>query len=297
MVGAVKVILNPQGGRWTGQVKIDIVEQALAAAGLDYDLEPTARPEDGLELARRAAQAGWPIIVAAGGDGTINQVVNGMAQAAGAGQVGTLGIIPVGTANDLAAGLGLPPDPQAACQRIAAGRTRLIDLGQVNGRYFTNNSAVGLEAVVTVTHDQMRWLQGKNRYLLAALKVIMQAHSWHMKITWDDGQYDGPAMLVSVGNSSRTGGSFYMTPHAQLDDGRLDFIYSMQLGRLQLLNLLPKTFSGRHIEHPAINYRRTTRLSITTSPATPIQADGEVFDFQATHIHYCVFPQKLGVIV
>ncbi len=297
MTGRVKVILNLQGGRWTGQAKVDIVEQALQAAHIDYDLQPTAQPEHGLELARQAAHEGWPVIVAAGGDGTINQVVNGLAQAAGAGEVGILGIIPVGTANDLADGLGLPHDLKAACERIAAGQTRLIDLGQVNDRYFANNSAVGLEAAVTVTHDEMRWFQGKNRYLLAALKVIMRAQCWQMKIKWNNGEYDGPAILVSVGNNFRTGGSFYMTPHARLDDGLLDFIYGIRLNRLQLLNLLPRTFTGQHIYHPAINYRQTTTLSITTSPPTPIQADGEIIDLHATRIEYRVLPQKLRVIV
>lgn len=297
MADKVKVIFNPHGGRWTGQAKIELVEQALHAAKIDYELESTVEPEQGVELAQRAAEDGWPIIVAAGGDGTINQVINGLVQAAGDSEAGTLGIIPVGTANDLAEGLELPTDLKAACERILAGRTRLIDLGQVNGRYFANNSAVGLEAVVTVAHDEMRWFQGKNRYLLAALKVIMQARSWQMKIKWDSGEYDGPAILVSVGNNARTGGYFYMTPNAVVDDGFIDFIYSMQLGRLELFQLLPRTFSGQHIHHPAINYRKTTRLSITTSPPTPIQTDGEIIDHHATQIDYCVIPQKLRVIV
>jgi len=297
VTGTVKVILNLQGGRWTGQAKINFVEQALQAAKVDYHLEPTARPEEGLELARRAAQEGWPIVAAAGGDGTINQVLNGLLQAGEIAEPPLLGLIPVGTANDLADGLGLPRDLKAACQRLTAGQSRLIDLGQVNNRFFANNSAVGLEAVVTATHDQMRWFQGKNRYLLAALRVILSNQSWHMKITWDNGEYDGPAILVSVGNNSRTGGSFYMTPNALMDDGLIDFIYGASLNRLQLLRLLPKTFTGNHIHHPAITYLQTTALSIITYPPTPIQTDGEIIDTQATHIKYRVLPQKLRVIV
>lgn len=297
MAGTVKVILNPHGGRWTGQAKIDIVEQALQAAKVDYDLKPTSRPEEGVELAQRAAQEGWPIVAAAGGDGTINQVLNGLLQVGEIAEPPLLGLIPVGTANDLADGLGLPRDLKAACARLVAGRSRLIDLGQVNDRYFVNNSAVGLEAVVTATHDQMRWFQGKHRYLLAALKVILSMESWHMKIAWDNGEYDGPALLVSVGNNSRTGGSFYMTPNALMDDGLIDFIYGAGLNRLQLLHLLPKTFSGNHIHHPAIAYLQTTTLSIIADPPTPIQADGEIIDSQATHIKYRILPQKLRVIV
>jgi diacylglycerol kinase (ATP) len=297
VAGTIKVILNPQGGRWTGQTKINLVEQALQAANVDYDLVATARPEEGLDLARRAAREGWPIVAAAGGDGTINQVLNGLLQAVENDEPPSLGLIPVGTANDLADGLGLPRDLKAACERLGAGHTRLIDLGQVNNRFFANNSAVGLEAVVTATHDQMRWFQGKNRYLLAALKVILSNQSWHMKIAWDKGEYDGPAVLVSVGNNARTGGSFYMTPDALMDDGFIDFIYGGSLNRLRLLHLLPKTFTGSHIYHPAITYLQTTALSIITRPPTPIQADGEIIDTQATDIKYRVLPKKLRVIV
>ena len=118
-----------------------------------------------------------------------------------------------------------------------------------------------------------------------------------MRITWDNGEYDGPAVLASVGNSNRTGGLFYMTPRAVPDDGLLDFIYGMGMGRWQLLRLFPKTFAGDHIHHPLINYQRTTRLRVVTSPATPVQADGEVFDENATQLDYWIIPKKLRVIV
>lgn len=297
VAGRMKVIVNTFGGRLGGQARLRLVEQAMQSAGLDFELAPTNSPEQGMELARQAAFDGWPVVVAAGGDGTINQVVNGLVQAAGNAEAGVLGILPLGTANDLADGLALPRDLAQACLRLAAGNTRLIDVGQVNNHYFANNSAVGLEAVVTVTHDKMRWLQGNARYIVAALKTILKARPWQMCISWPGGQFDGPVNLVSVGNNCRTGGSFYMTPQAKLDDGLLDFVYAMGLGRWQMLRLLPKTFTGNHIHHPAINYRQTTTLSIEVDPPTPIQADGEIIDAQATTIRYRLIPQKLRVIV
>ena len=293
----VKVILNPSGGRWTGQVKIDRVEQALRAAGIDYHLEPTEAPAHGIELARQASQEGWPIVVAAGGDGLVSEVVNGLVQAAGKDEAGTLGIIPIGTANDLADMLALPRDITVACQRLVAGNTRLIDVGQVNGRYFANNSAVGLEPMVTLAHDRMRWIKGDLRYLLAALKTIAAAQSWSMRLGWDNGEYDGPVTLVSVGNSPRTGGLFYMTPQAVLDDGLLDFVCAQKMSRWQMLKLLPQTFKGDHIHHPLVIHQRTTTLSLSASPPTPIQADGEIIDKNATEINYRIIPNKLRVIV
>lgn len=293
----VKVILNPRGGRLKGQAKIALVEQAMQKVGLDYHLEITNNAADGCRLARQAAQAGWPIIVAAGGDGTINGIVNGLVKAAGEKQPPILGIIPLGTANDLADMLGLPRDVTAACQRITAGNTRLIDVGIVNGHYFVNNSAVGLEPMVSIEHDQMRQIKGNLRYLLAALKSIIKAQTWEMRLTWDKGIYDGPITLISVGNSRRTGGSFFMTPKAVVDDGLLDFVYAFGMSRGQMLKLLPRTLKGSHIHHPLVAYLQTKRLSIVASPATPIQADGEIIEKNAIEINYGIMPQKLPVIV
>lgn len=297
MAEKIKVILNAHGGRLGNRAKVALVEKGMTGAGLDYHLEQTQYPGHGIELARHAASDGCSVIVAVGGDGTINEVVNGLMQAAGDDLPGILGIIPLGTANDLADMLDLPRDVTTICQRIAAGNTRLIDLGMVNGHYFANNSAIGLEPMVTLEHELMRWVKGNLRYILAALKSIVKAKPWSMRIDWDNGTYEGPVTLVSVGNSRRTGGSFYMTPEALLDDGLLDFIYVVGISRWQMVKLLPQTFSGKHIRHPGIIYLRTTSLSITSSPTTPIQADGEVIDNTATEINYKIIPKKLRVIV
>ncbi|MCB9079888.1 MAG: diacylglycerol kinase family lipid kinase [Anaerolineaceae bacterium] len=292
----VKVILNAHGGLLKRQAKIDLMEQALRTVGLDYQLAITEHPEHGLALARQAASEGWPVVVAAGGDGTINEVVNGLMQADPAEPRSLLGIIPLGTGNDLSDALAIPRDVTAACQRLAAGNTRLIDLGLVNDRYFANNSAVGLEPVVTVAQNEMRYA-GSSRYMLAAIKTILTAKPWSMRVKWDHGIYEGPVTLVSIGNNTRTGGSFYMTPKACLDDGLLDVVYAVGMSRWQLLRLLPKTLSGQHINHPLVTYQQTKTLSITATPPTPIHADGEVFDRQAIEINYQIFPKKLRVIV
>jgi diacylglycerol kinase (ATP) len=297
VVNRVKVILNPYSGALPGQAKVARVEHALRQVGLDYHLEITSGPGHAIELARQAALDSWPVIVAAGGDGTINEVVNGLMQAAGEAEVGILGIIPLGTGNDLAEMLGLPGDINAVCQRLLSGQTRLIDVGRVNDRYFVNNSAVGLEPVITMAHEKLRWFRGKLRYILAALQSIMSAKSWLMRVTWAENLYDGPVILVSVGNSCRTGGSFYMTPQAKLDDGLLDFVYAGNLSRWQILQLLPQTFKGTHVCHPQVVYHKTASLSITAFSTTPIQADGEIIAKEATEIIYRLLPGKLRVII
>lgn len=297
MANSVKVILNANCGLLSCEAKVERIRQGMQASRLEYDLVVTDQPAQGFEAAQQAVRDGWPIIVAAGGDGTINEVVNGLFRTEERDPAPILGILPLGTANDLADELALPRDVALACQRLATGNTRLIDVGLVNGRYFVNNSAVGLEPVVTLIQNDMRQIKGNLRYILAALRGIIQAKPWYVRLSWETGMYEGLVTLVSVGNSPRTGGAFYMTPKAKVDDGLLDFVYAGAMSRWQMLKLLPQTFSGKHINHPLVVYQQATVLTITTTPPTPIQTDGEVFERSAVEIHYQILPQKLQVIV
>lgn len=296
-MGTAKIIVNPYAGRWKAKAAVPEIERACREIGLDYHLVMTQGPGHGSELAHEAALAGFSPIVSAGGDGSINEVLNGLMSAAGSGVAGPLGIIPLGSADDFADMLGLEKGVEAACRVIQAGHTRTVDVGLVNGRYFDNNSAVGLEPVVTITQAAMKRVKGTPRYVLAALKAILGHRPWRMRLVWDDGAYEGPVTLVSVGNGRRTGGAFWMTPRAELDDGYLDFVFAGKLGRLRLLRLLPTTFDGSHIKRPEVTYVRATRLTIACDPPTPIQADGEVFELAATRVEYTILPGRLRVIV
>jgi len=304
-MNTAKIIVNPYAGRWKARAAIPDIERACQRIGLDYELVITDGPNHGIELAREAALAGFSPIVSAGGDGSISEVVNGLMQATGAcaehsrsgGVAGPFGVIPLGSADDFADMLDMEKGVEAACRVIMAGHTRTIDVGCVNGRYFDNNSAIGLEPMVSITQAAMKRVKGTPRYVLAALKTILSHKPWHMRLAWDDGEYEGPIALVSVGNTRRTGGAFWMTPRAEVDDGYLDFVFAGKLGRPKLLRLLPTTFDGSHVERPEITYTRTTRLTIECDPPTPIQADGELFDLSATHIEYTVLPGRLRLIV
>jgi diacylglycerol kinase family enzyme len=117
-----------------------------------------------------------------------------------------------------------------------------------------------------------------------------------MALEWDDGEYAGPSLLVSVGNNRRTGGLFFMTPEAKMDDGLLDFVYAPTMPRFKLLQLLPMTFNGSHIRQPDVHTGRTTRLRIQCQPGTAIQADGEVFEHDATECLYEIIPAKVTVL-
>jgi diacylglycerol kinase (ATP) len=296
-----RIILNPYSGRYTGRKRWPEAQAALAAAGFAYQLASTERPGHARELARDAALAGYSPIIAVGGDGTVSEVVNGLADAAGAGApLGPLGILPVGTANDIVDTLGIPRDLAAAAQVLARGRRRMIDLGEVNGRLFVNNSAIGLEPFVTLIQQRIRRIQGPPRYLLAALRGIAARPRWNMRLEWDGGSYAGPVSLVAVGNGPRSGGLFYMAPHADMADGRLTFVYGYRAGRLQLLRLLPRTLrpgAGSYVEIDDINEVHATWLRLQMDPPAPAHADGEVFAPAIAALEYRIWPARLQVLV
>jgi diacylglycerol kinase (ATP) len=288
------LIVNPYAGRGAALRRRAELEAALAAAGLVCDRVDTEGPRHAERLAEQAAASGRTVIVG-GGDGTIGEVLNGMARALPDRLLGPIGILPLGTANDLVHNLGLPAGLEAAARLIAAGRTRRIDLGRANEWIFANNSAVGLEPVVTQYNIRMvRW-RGVLRYLAAALRAINDKPSWRMRLAWDGGVYDGPVSLVSVGNGVITGGLFRMAPAARLDDGRLTFVFGYAPTRRKMLGLLPRTMSGSFVEDPAIQQHHTTELTLESTTPTPIQVDGEVRDEAIRRVCYRVLPARLDV--
>lgn len=291
------LILNPYANRWKSGQQSEWVKACLRRTGIEYVLKITEGSGHATQLAYTAAKAGHLPIISAGGDGTHSEVVNGMLQAIPPTDrpVGPVGLLPMGTANDLTDMLNLPRDLERAVRIIADGNTRVIDVGSVNGHYFDNNSAVGLESLVTAENIRMTWLRGVVRYLAAAIITIIKRPEWEAELEWDGGKYKGSIALVSVGNTRRTGGVFYMTPNALPDDGKLDFVFAPALSRVRLLNLLPKTNTGRHVDEPDIQEYRTTRLRIRTSPPTPIQADGELIFNNASSIIYEIVPAALQV--
>lgn len=290
------VLLNPYSGRWQARRRWPQADEALRRAGVKFELWETGGPSQATEMAERAARQGRSPLLLAGGDGLIGEAVNGLHRADPEGVLGPVGLIPLGTANDLAHNLGLPLDLDGAAGVIAGGRTRRIDLGMVNEWVFANNSAVGLEPVVTQYNSRMvRW-RGLLRYLVAALRAINEKPAWNMRLAWDDGAHDGPVSLVSVGNGAVTGGLFRMAPDAVPDDGRLTFVYGFAPTRRKMLALLPRTISGDFVHDPAIRQHHTRNLTIQSDHPTPLQADGEIRGEALTSITYRVLPARLDVL-
>ncbi|MGB1254085.1 MAG: diacylglycerol/lipid kinase family protein, partial [Candidatus Promineifilaceae bacterium] len=224
-----RVILNPSANNWRAQKQIPQIEQALASSGIDYELCITERKKQATELAASAVEAGFDTVMAAGGDGTIHEVVNGLIGQSGSAATTPLGILPIGTGNDLSDMLNLSRDVEQAVQTIVSGRSRQIDIGRVtiDGKhhYFDNNCAVAMEPLITAEYNQLGRLSGVPRYVAAVIKGLFKLRPWPMKLEWDDGSYEGDILVGSVCNGPRTGSTFLMSPDAKVDDGLFDFVF------------------------------------------------------------------------
>ena len=296
-----KAILNPYSNRWNSQKHWAEAEAVLKAAGVDFELDVSQSKGQIVELVERAVREGFLPIIVAGGDGTVGDAANGLARAANSEKkaLGPLGIMPTGSANDIAFALGLPTDLNEAAKVIAAGKTRAMDLGKLNDRYFVNNSAAGLEPYVTIKHEKIHWIKGMARYLVAAVQAIMDKPEWRGNVKWDDGEYSGMFSLISIGNGRRTGG-FFMTPHADPFDGKLALAFGYRRTRLGLFQALPRAFNedkGSYVEMEGMREVQATHISIHLDTPSPAHTDGELLPEWIQDFEYEIIPERLQIIL
>ena len=203
---------------------IPMIERLMTQHRLDFTLVQTERAGHAIELARTAAGQGYETVVAAGGDGTVNEVINGLVQAKTSGiDLPALGVISVGRGNDFGYGMGLPHSVEEAVHILSAGHTRKIDVGRLTGglypqgRCFGNGVGIGFDAVVGFESVKLAPLSGFPSYLVAALKtILLYFHAPRVQIELDDETITQPCLMVSVMNGRRMGGGFYMTPEFEI---------------------------------------------------------------------------------
>jgi diacylglycerol kinase (ATP) len=297
----VKVLLNPYSNRWNAKKRWPEAEAALKAAGVDINVDISEHAEHLVSLAAEAVRQGFQTIVIAGGDGSIGEVVNGIVENWNPKErfPATLGILPMGSANDFAFALGLPLDLNQAAQIVASGNTRPLDLCKCNERFFVNNSGAALEPYVTTKHERIQWIKGITRYLVAAIWAIMDKPEWNGSIQWDNDRFNGPLSLISVGNGRRTGG-FFMTPHADPFDGQLTLAFGYRSSRLGLLAALPRALkedAGSYVELPGMRELNCTQVKIHLDKPSPAHTDGVLFGDWLADFDYKIFPATVPVLM
>jgi len=307
------VILNPYARRGTAAELKPRVLEGLRTHGLEFDLVETSGPGDAVRLAREACDAGYTTIVAVGGDGTIHETVNGLQQAGMGPDDVTLGIVPTGSGNDFVKMLNLPSDdPMVACERIARGRTRIVDIGLVktliaqdgphipsgegSSRYFVNALGIGFDALVALETYKITWLTGLPLYLIAVIRALALRYlTPHMDIDLDGHRISQSTTLVAIGNGRCQAGGFWLTPDAEVDDGQFDLAIARQLSRLGILRLLPEAMQGTHVDKEPVTMARARHVAIRTASPLPVQADGEILATAATYLEAEVVPRRLRV--
>ena len=296
-----KVILNPYSNRWNAQKRWAQAEIALREAGVDFELVVSERPGHIAQLTHQALSDGFSPLIAAGGDGTLGEIVNALAHASADGALLTpLGILPLGTANDLAYVLKIPLSLGEAARVISVGNIRRMDLGKANDIYFANNSALGLEPYVTVIQNRITWIKGIGRYLVSAIRAILDKPAWNAHMEWDHGKFDGPVSLIYVGNGPRSGGVFYMAPRADPFDGKLTVVFGYRSTRRGMFALLPKAMRpdvGSYVESRGMHEFPVSWLKVHLDQPSPAHADGEIFSAGITDLEYRIFPGRLQMLV
>jgi YegS/Rv2252/BmrU family lipid kinase len=261
------VILNPaahsdRASRWRARV------EELAG---DCLLRTTSHPGEAEALARHAVSEGYRKIVAAGGDGTINEVVNGLA-----GSEATLGLLPIGTVNVFAMELGLPSHDLERCWQIIQGEnTRLVDLPSANDKYFVQLAGIGLDAqVVKETSANLKRNFGPLSYLISAAQIAARQPPRLFIESEDTIVKEGSFVLI--GNGRRYGGPFPFFKQAVIDDGLLDVVVFKALGYLEIIKYLQDVFFSSAIRLPEVDYFQTRRLRVTSEQDVPVELDGEL---------------------
>ncbi len=265
---AVRFLLNPAAGRGEAVRQLDRLR--VLAAGAGAGLVVSKSGADIAVQARRAAADGVERMVVAGGDGTMHQAAQGLAGSATA-----LGVVPLGTGNDLAGTLGVPRGLDAAVGRALHGPVRRFDLVKIGETVAIGYAGVGFDSEVTAFANQVRRLRGPLVYVYAVLHTLATFRPPAMRIVHDGGCFEGRAMFAVAANLPRFGGGMRIAPAALPDDGWLDLVVVRELSRLALLAVFPRVYRGTHVRHPAVEIVRVRRAEITLDRAMTLFGGGE----------------------
>jgi YegS/Rv2252/BmrU family lipid kinase len=305
-----KIIVNPIAGKGYGERITPKIRQVLEGHGLDFDLVHSQWAGESVELARDAVLDGYDVVVAAGGDGTYQEVINGMLQAVPEARtngqvVGHMGALAVGSGCDFCWSVGVPSDLEEACALLARAETKTIDLAQVTvdgeARYFDNTVGIGFEGTVNIEASKIKHLRGMALYLPAVLKSIFISMSPARSVIEyeQDGemvQRKGSYLMIDACNGARAGGSFFVAPKAQIDDGLLDILLVEDMPRTRMLALLPKFLKGTQLAEPDVETFRTRRIKVVSQDALAAHVDGELVCTEGHSIECEIVPSKLSVV-
>jgi diacylglycerol kinase family enzyme len=295
----VCVIFNPAAGRGRAGQQLNRLRRVLGSRAAFW---PTQRAGHARDLAAEAARAGFPVVAAAGGDGTVHEVANGLLRSGNPEVV--LAVVPIGSANDYAYALHLAtdwwlhPDPSVGIRAVDVGVVRSPDGRE---QFFVNGLGLGFNGAVTIQARRIKFLRGIPLYALATLRAMRASyHCPVLSMHLDGGpEQRVPTLALTLGVGSREG-NFLLTPHAILDDGLFDYLHVGRLRRRDLLAYVPRMISGRLPQNdPVISFGRCRRMELTSETPLIVHTDGEFYCVPAegvTNLTVDLLPGRLRVL-
>jgi lipid kinase YegS len=285
----VHLILN---GKAAGNDALRAAVVGQRGAGHRIEVRVTWEMGDARRFVSEAGDV--DLLIAAGGDGTLNEVVHGLMDLSSVAQP-VLGIVPLGTANDFASGCGIPRDPEKALALCMEGDALPIDVGKANGHWFINAASVGFGAEVTATTSpELKRLLGPAAYTVMGAILAMNVHQYHGRLTLPDREITGSGPVAIVGNGSKTGGSFQVTPRARIDDGLLDVLVVRHIPATALLTAA-RELQQLSPDGEYISYWQTPWAEVHPDEAIPVNLDGEPVRFSS--VRYEAVPSAIRLIV
>jgi len=288
------VIVNPAAGRGRARREWPRRADALRAAGVAFDVAQTNAPGEGVGLAERAARD-YDAVIAAGGDGTVHEVANGLLRAGG---TAALGILPLGSGDDFVKML----PARDAIERICRPQPRALDAGCIRSgggmRYFANGMDIGFGAHGAHNVRKVpRVFTGLAAYLGALLLTLVRYPKLEVRLQLDGGEpFTQTTAMTAVMNGRAFGGSFHVCPDARADDGELDLLIADGVGRLEILGLVPRIMRGTHGGDPRLKLTRARRVLIESATPLLVEADGEIAFEDARRLEIEVLPGSLTVL-
>jgi diacylglycerol kinase (ATP) len=268
------LILNPVAGTDAAPEQLTSILARLTPRFGVIDVAMTAAAGDARRVAREAASAGADHLLVAGGDGTLNEALNGVASVPGAFDRMTFGLLPLGTGNDFAGAIGIPTEPDAALDLLRHAPARAFDLGRVNDRVFINVSAGGFVADVSEAVDPaLKSIAGRLAYLIGGAKVLLGVEPFGCEV---NGRTHS-CLMFAVCNAPMFGGGRLIAPHAVPDDGAFDVCVIEAMNVLEFVALLRRVADGSHVTDERVSYFAAREVTLAFDREIRVNADGEVF--------------------
>jgi YegS/Rv2252/BmrU family lipid kinase len=293
------LILNPRSGSGKNERLIPLIRDHFRLHGIPFDFHVTTFPDDGRRVANEVKKD-YPIIVAGGGDGTVNEVVNGIA-----GFDSILGVLPLGSGNDFANTVLYPKRFKKCLEVLTKQQVRTIDFGSIEvvssclerkRKHFINSVGIGLDAEVANEAGKISWAHGIAKYALAALKVLIRYNAKFSRVSSLEFESEGKHLLISIGNGRSSGGGFYLTPQALLDDGLLDVCIAKDLSMPEILKIFPFVLVGKHAGFRKIDMRRTKKLIVKSETNLPVHVDGEIMGLDIHEVSVEIIPRGMKIL-